>query len=361
MKTLFPLLLLFAWQSVQAEPSDGCGASQLLASDEYQLQVDGIPRRFLLDLPDTDIQVPPPLVLALHGYTGSPEIIGSPMTQEVVDTVTQMGWVLVRPASTIFETRLNPATAKALGVITSESEWHQIPEHQRIATVSSWNDLAASQSQGPAGPLCLSEAETYPCPPECGECGPCVWGSCHDDVGFLKALIDELDRTVCFDRTQRYVLGHSNGGMMAHAVTCQLPELFAGGASIKGQPELGFACDSPRAPSFIQIAGAQDQTVPADGSTSSDGYFYESSMNSAAKRAQSLQCQRGPSTGDAEPLSRVTCNLWDACNEGKRVADCLDPVGGHEWPGDQDDGQWGLELILGFWDGVDVFRQADES
>ena len=361
MKTLFLLLLLCAWQFAEAEPSDGCGTNQPIAKGEYQLEVDGIPRRFLIDPPATDIHTPPPLVLALHGYTGSPEIIGSPTTEEVVDTVTQMGWVLVRPASTIFETHLNPTTAKALGVIADESEWPQIPEHERVSTVSSWNDLAASQSEGPDGPLCLAEAETYPCPPECGECGPCVWGSCHDDVGFIHALIDELDQKVCFDRTRRFVLGHSNGGMMAHAVTCQLPSLFAGGASIKGQPERGFACDNPRAPSFIQIAGAQDQTVPADGSTSSDGYFYESSMHSAAKRAEALQCLQGPSTGEAKALPRVVCNLWDACNEGKRVADCVDPVGGHEWPGDQNEGQWGLELILGFWDGREVIGLADES
>ncbi len=361
MNPLYLLLLLFVWQSIQAEPSDGCGSSESLTNGEHQLVVDDIPRRFLLDQPDSRRVHPPNLVLALHGYTGRPEIIGSPTAQEVVNTVMEMGWVLVRPASTVFETRLNAATAKALGVITNESQWPRVPKRQRVATVSSWNDLAASQSEGPAGPLCLADATVYPCPPECGECGPCVWGSCHDDVGFIKALIDELDRKVCFDRTRRYILGHSNGGMMAHAATCQLPSLFAGGASIKGQPEIGFACENPSAPSFIQVAGTQDQTVPVDGSVSSDGYLYESSMNSAAKRAEALQCLRGPLTGSARALPRVACDLWDACNDGKRVANCVDPVGGHEWPGDQVDGQWGLELILGFWDGAEVFRRAEES
>lgn len=361
MRRLIVLLLAAGIHLAAAEPSAGCGAEYQQSAGEYEMPWDDVPRRYLLDFPARTNTAPPPLVLALHGYTGSPEIIGSPTTAEVVNTVTEMGWVLVRPASTVFKAHLNPATARALGVIISESEWSQIPEHERTATVSSWNDLAASRGQGPAGPLCVAEAETYPCPPECGECGPCVWGSCHDDIGFIKALIDELDQKVCFDRTRRFVLGHSNGGMMAHALTCQMPSLFAGGASIKGQPERGFACDDPSAPSFIQIAGGQDQTVPPDGSVSSDGYFYESSINSASKRAEALKCVRGPSTGDAKALPRVACNLWDECDEGKRVADCVDPVGGHEWPGDQLEGQWGLELILGFWDGAEVFRPADDS
>lgn len=360
MKYLLILPLLFAWQSIQAEPSDGCGASEPLAGGEHHLRVDGIARRFLLDRPGTDLHAPPPLVLALHGYTGRPEIIGSPTNQEVVDTVTQRGWVLVRPASTVFEAQLNPATAKALGVIRSESEWPKVPPHQRIATVSSWNDLASSQSEGPDGPLCLAEAETYPCPPECGECGPCVWGSCHDDVGFIQALIDELDRNVCFDRTRRFVLGHSNGGMMAHAVTCQRPDLFTGGASSKGQPERGFACDNPSAPSFIQITGAQDRTVPPDGSPSSDGYFYESSFSSAAKRAEALQCARGPENVKTDIAPGLNCTSWDGCSEGKRIVDCTDPRGGHEWPGDQEAGQWGLALILGFWEGAEVFTPASD-
>ena len=320
------VFLIFA-QCAQSQPSAGCATESTLARSAGEIVFDGVDRRYLIDLPVRGSQ-PPPLLLALHGYTGSPEIIGAPMTGEFVKYVIDRGLVLVRPASTEFE-----------------AEW---PDTRELRPIASWNDLAGSRSEGPAGPLCEADANVYPCPPECGECGSCVWASCHDDVGFIAALIDELDEHHCFDRSKRYVLGHSNGGMMAHALTCERPDIFAGGASIKGQPQIGFACARDAAPSFIQVTGAHDRTVPPDGAVADDGFFYEPAELSAEVRASALQCARGPVIQAISDSADVECALWDQCLEGKRVADCIDPDGGHEWPADSVHGQWGIKLIIDF-------------
>ena len=353
------LLLLILWMPpALAEPSRGCAADSPMPSGEHRLVMDDLSRRYLLDLPTPGSPTPAALVLALHGYTGSPEIIGAPTSQALVDHASENGYVLVRPASTTFDTTLNAATAKAMGFISDQSQWPDFPESRRTMAINSWNDLAASGSDGPAGQICLPDADTYPCPPECGECGPCVWATCHDDVGFIEALVAELDQGVCFDHSSVFVLGHSNGGMMAQALTCSLPDLFAGGASIKGQPEIGYACGNAEAPSFIQIAGAKDTTVPYDGSPASDGYLYESSYQSALTRAEALDCARGPRevpTGVEHPVS---CRLWDQCQGDKRIADCVDPNGDHEWPGSDSHGQWGMELIWGFFSGAGVFHES---
>ena len=324
------LFFLLAAHYAQAAPSEGCGAASTFEGGAHAMSFDGLERRYLLDLP-AQMSDPPPLLLALHGYTGSPEIIGAPTTADFVRTVNNLGWVLVRPASTVFVA--------------------QSPESPDAVEIASWNDLAGSQSEGMVGPLCAADAEVYPCPPECGECGPCVWASCHDDVGFIEALVDTLDARMCFDRSQKYVLGHSNGGMMAHALTCALPDLFAGGASIKGQPEIGFACTNPDAPSFIQVTGALDRTVPPDGTVADDGFFYEPSELSAEVRANTLECARGPVRRPTNAAPDVMCALWDQCPGEKRIADCIDPDGGHEWPADADHGQWGVKLIIDFWNG----------
>lgn len=354
-------LVIFA-QTAIAEPSAGC-ASQALShsSGEYQIVHKGLERRYLLDLPAIERDGPPALLLALHGYTGSPEFIGAPTTEEFVSKASQAGYVLVRPASTVFTAQLNPSTAKTIGFIADESEWPELPESERRVEVASWNDLAGSKQEGPAGPICLPNADTYPCPPECGDCEACVWASCHDDVGFIQALVGHLDEQLCFDRSQRFVLGHSNGGMMAHALTCELPALFAGGASIKGQPEIGYACSNPASPPFIQITGAQDTTVPQDGGPASDGFLYETSHHSAEVRAQALECDTGAQMGLAKLDRPLDCTLWEECEAGRRVADCVDPQGGHEWPSHEPQGNWGIDLIFEFWKGSEILQTAGDE
>lgn len=356
MHRLVPLLFLLCPPTALGEPSAGCFAEVKPGSGEHLLTHDGLTRGYLLDHADHEGGEPPSLLLALHGYTGSPEIIGAPTTAVFVTRATASGYIVVRPASTAFMTDLNADTASAMGYIDSESEWSQFPVDQRRVEVASWNDLAASRGTGPEGPICLPDADTYPCPPECGDCGPCVWASCRDDVGFIEALMLELDERVCFDRSRRFVLGHSNGGMLAQALTCERPNLFAGGASIKGQPEIGFACGNPQSPSFIQIAGAQDTTVPHDGVPASDGFLYETSHRSALRRAGALECRPDPRQGMAQLDRPVECTLWDQCSRGKRIADCVDPQGGHEWPGNAQQGQWGANLIFRFWSGSEILQ-----
>lgn len=360
MRFLLSLLLVLVSPAALAEPSAGCAGDAATPNGEHRLIMGDLVRRYLLDLPAARAGTPPALVLALHGYTGYPETIGDP-TDAVVDHARDNGYVLVRPAGTTFDANLNANTAKALGVIDNEAEWPDLAAAQRRTNISSWNDLAASRSDGPAGPTCLPDADTYPCPPECKECGPCVWGSCHDDVGFIRSLIEHLDRGVCFDNSRVFVLGHSNGGMMAQALTCNLPGVFAGGASIKGQPPVGYSCSDSRSPSFIQITGAEDTTVPHDGTPSSDGYLYATSHHSALARATALRCSRGPVQVEATVDHPLSCELWDQCESGKRIADCVDPDGGHEWPGGLPENQWGLDLIWGFFTADTVFDEPQND
>ena len=361
MHRLIALPLLLCSPIAFGEPSSGCSADVEPTSGEHLLAHDGLTRRYLLDPTDHDDGEPPSLLLALHGYTGSPEIIGAPTTQAFVAQATASRYVVVRPASTVFMTDLNADTARAMGYIDTESEWPQFPVAQRRVEVASWNDLAASRGEGPEGPICLPDADTYPCPPECGDCGPCVWASCHDDAGFIEALMLKLDEQVCFDRSRRFVLGHSNGGMLAQALTCELPNLFAGGASIKGQPGIGFACDNAQSPSFIQIAGAKDTTVPHDGVPAGDGFLYETSYRGALRRAKALECRSGPRQGMAQLNRPLDCTLWDRCNQGKRIADCVDPQGGHEWPGNGHQGHWGTDLIFRFWSGSEILQPPGDD
>ncbi len=67
-----------------------------------------------------------------------------------------------------------------------------------------------------------------------GNC--CGYAQDHkvDDVAFIAGLIDDLKRRLALDARRVYVVGHSNGGMMAHRIGAALPDRVAAIASVAG-------------------------------------------------------------------------------------------------------------------------------
>jgi polyhydroxybutyrate depolymerase len=67
-----------------------------------------------------------------------------------------------------------------------------------------------------------------------------------DDVGFVRALIDDLDKHADIDRARIYATGLSNGAMMAYWTAMKAPGLLAAIAPVAGaQVELPFRPGAP--------------------------------------------------------------------------------------------------------------------
>lgn len=60
-----------------------------------------------------------------------------------------------------------------------------------------------------------------------------------DDVGFVRALLDDLAARVAFDRARVYATGLSNGAMMSYRLAVELPEAIAAIAPVAGAMVLG--------------------------------------------------------------------------------------------------------------------------
>jgi polyhydroxybutyrate depolymerase len=94
-----------------------------------------------------------------------------------------------------------------------------------------------------------------------------TWGSVADDVGFLKRLSGELVKGGIADPERLYLIGVSNGGMLALRMLCEAPELFAGIATvIASMPEaVGAKCRSRPPLSVIMLNGTADPVIPYRG------------------------------------------------------------------------------------------------
>ncbi len=305
--------------------SAGCGAIPPASPGQTvtrTLPHGGLQRSFRLHVPvGYDSAEPAPLVLSFHGYT-STALFNEVSTTGLSDHADQHVYIVVYPQSTAFTA---PGSAQ----------------------VTSWNDLSCNASPGPAGPTCSENADPYPCPPECGVCGDCNWCSCHDDLGFVEALLDELEDKLCIDRDRLYALGFSNGGMFAQRLGCALPERLAAVAPLHGFLARGLGCEPAASPvAVLLLGGRTDAIVPFDGSQSSDGYSYTPMDEVAGAFASAQGCDvsmaRFPTSADGH--DGLACVEHPNCKTGAEVVRC-EWNGGHAYPS-----AWGNDLVWEFFE-----------
>ena len=89
----------------------------------------------------------------------------------------------------------------------------------------------------------------------------------HDDVGFIRTLLDSLTRELPVDTTRIYAAGISNGAGMAYRLACDLPGRLAAVAAVAGAPAAGMEdrCGRTLPVSLIVFQGTHDPLMPYDG------------------------------------------------------------------------------------------------
>jgi len=93
--------------------------------------------------------------------------------------------------------------------------------------------------------------------------GPCCGlaaANGTDDVAYLADVVAAVAGRHLVDRRRVYVLGFSNGGMLAERAACERPDLFAAAGSVAGP--LLVDCASPVPVRFAHLHGLDDTTVP---------------------------------------------------------------------------------------------------
>ncbi len=94
-----------------------------------------------------------------------------------------------------------------------------------------------------------------------------------DDVGFVRAIVADLQPLVNIDPKRIYATGMSNGGILSQRLACEAADLFAAIAPVSGT--LNFSPCNPSQPiSVIEFHGTADQKIPYSG-----GFGPESLVN----------------------------------------------------------------------------------
>lgn len=156
-----------------------------------------------------------------------------------------------------------------------------------------------------------------------------------DDVALVRAILRDLARVVCIDDRRVYAVGHSNGGMMAHRLGCQLADEIAAVASVAGPIGL-TGCHPSRPVSVLHVHGTADRCAPYAGGT---GASRRAGEFRSVEDTRKIWLSADGCTGEPQvSYSRgdATCLRWSECDGDAEVVFCTIEGGGHAWPGAAD-------------------------
>jgi polyhydroxybutyrate depolymerase len=190
------------------------GAIHPIDVQSHQLARPDGPRQYLVADPEPKVDHGIPLVILLHGHTGSArQLLGQGMG--------------VAPLSL----------------------WLEIAAHDEVVVIAPEGARGSDDQQGWND--CRADASSNPR---------------TDDVGFIAALIDRAVASHHVDRRRVYVMGMSNGGFMAFRLGIELPERIAAIATVGASMAASSQCPAAsKKLSVLMINGDADPLVPYGG------------------------------------------------------------------------------------------------
>jgi polyhydroxybutyrate depolymerase len=192
--------------------------------------------------------------------------------------------------------------------------------------VSGWNEVAEAEGFIVVYPSGTSRR------------GPRRWvvdgGAEHlADVRFISDLIDTLEAAYNIDPTRIYADGFSNGGGMAFALSCTMPDRIAAvGMVASAQFRPWSSCTDRRPVPMIAFHGTADTAVPYHGGES---WAAPTAMPDipawVATWARRNRC--APTPVDEVVAPDVVCRSYADCAGDASVVLYTLEGGGHTWPG----------------------------
>jgi poly(3-hydroxybutyrate) depolymerase len=163
--------------------------------------------------------------------------------------------------------------------------------------------------------------------------GPCCTRSRDvDDVGFVRAVVEEIEKASCVDVKRVYADGYSMGGGMTHYVACHAADIFAAVApsAFDLLEENVPDCKPARPISQMLFRGTSDPIVPYTGGASNPPnglnvtIHFLGAVNTFKKWGELNGCTDMPLMGTGG------CQSMTQCKDGTEVVLCTKQGGGHD-------------------------------
>ena len=159
------------------------------------------------------------------------------------------------------------------------------------------------------------------------------------EVRFVSDLLDKLEADYDIDPDRVYANGMSNGGWMAFALSCDLPERIAAVGIVAGAFGADLACGATRPMPTMEFHGTADPLAPYTGGKSPFAPRpFVSVANWIRDVARRNHCGGDPI--DARIAPRVRRIAYGDCAGGADTILYTIEAGGHIWPGGERLPEW---------------------
>jgi polyhydroxybutyrate depolymerase len=157
-----------------------------------------------------------------------------------------------------------------------------------------------------------------------------------NDVGFISALITQLETHYDIDKNRVFATGHSNGAMLAERLACQLSDQIVAIAVQSGTLTID-RCEPAKPVAALEIHGTADLNVPINGGVGSDALTqedYPPPVDVLKLLAARDKCAPVPTTRTDSANSAVNFEIWHPCAEAGTVVEWAKVTGAnHAWMG----------------------------
>jgi len=155
-----------------------------------------------------------------------------------------------------------------------------------------------------------------------------------DDVGFIRALIEELQREANVDAKRIYVTGESNGAMMAYQLGCELSDKIAAIAPVAGA--MGDGNCRPEFPlPVIIFQGTADEHVLYEGGKPKKSLDRREREDKPVSYAVSFWVKHNGCSPipQRQEKGNIVQESYTGCRDGADVVLYTIKGGRHAWPG----------------------------
>ena len=167
-----------------------------------------------------------------------------------------------------------------------------------------------------------------------------------DDVGFIRTLIETLQKDYRIDENRVFVTGMANGGLMAFKLACEMPEQIRAIASVTASMPVDLIdhCNNIKGVGLMMMNGTEDPFMPYEGGVmNSSSKEWGEVLSTDATIAHWLEVNECPFHSeqdhlpDLDPKDRTTVSRYrfNECVPNTQVYLYRIKGGGHAWPGER--------------------------